>query len=151
MFELVSTISGVAAVVNLGLWLLTSRFGVGSARWLGLVSRVCSILSLAIFVACAIGILERQSPRWADIRGGIRQRGDAIAAAARDKDGVLSAEEFSRLRQTFMPNAVPVQLPGYGTVWLRMAHGRYPYVGVAFSSGDNAVFDPRTMICTYSD
>jgi hypothetical protein len=32
-----------------------------------------------------------------------------------------------------------------------MAHGVYPYVGVDFGGGANALFDPRTMICTYSD
>ena len=63
----------------------------------------------------------------------------------------LDIKEFRRFHDRFLPQPVSVALPGYGTVHLRMAHGVYPYVGVDFGGGANAFFDPRTMICTYSD
>src|SRR5262249_42097167 len=99
----------------------------------------------------AAGILERQDARWAAVRNGIRQYGDRIAAAVGDKDRVLSHEEFVEFKRRFLPTPIPVRLPGYGTVSLRIAHGVYPYVGVDFGGGANALFDPRTMMCTYSD
>jgi len=105
---------------------------------------------IAVFIATA-GILERQNSRWREIRNGIRRYGDQIAAAAGDKHRVLSHERFERFKQQFLPIPVAVQLPGYGPVRLRMAHGVYPYVGVDFSDASHALFDPRTMWCTYSD
>ncbi len=50
-----------------------------------------------------------------------------------------------------MPQPVSIRLAGFGTVSLRMAHRVYPYVGVDFGSGSHALFDPRTMICSYAD
>jgi hypothetical protein len=104
-----------------------------------------------MFVGAAAGILERHDARWAAVRHGIRQYGDTIAMASGDKHHVLSHEEFERLKQQFMPRPVPVLLPGFGMVQLRMAHGVYPYVGVDFSDASHALFDPTTMLCTYSD
>jgi len=89
--------------------------------------------------------------RWREVRNGIRQYGDAIAAAAGSQGRLLTEEEFHRLHDQFMPEPIPVTLRGYGIVRLRMAHRVYPYVGVDFGGGANAIFEPRTMLCTYSD
>lgn len=105
---------------------------------------------MAVVVIGALGILERQDPRWSELRKGIRRYGDAIAAAAGDKHRVLSHEEFERFNQQFVPTPGAVQLRGYGVVRLRMAHGVYPYVGVDFSDASHALFDPTTMWCRYS-
>jgi hypothetical protein len=106
---------------------------------------------VTLLVVAALGILERHDPRWRPIREGIRRYGDAIAAAAGDKHRVLSHEEFEKFKQQFIPTPVTVDLPGYGPVRLRMAHGVYPYVGVDFSDASHALFEPTTMWCTYSD
>lgn len=151
LFDLLIYAAGIAAVSNLAAWLLVSRLRAGLGGLFASVPRLCSILSLAMFVGSAIGILERHGPRWAPIRTAIRQYGDVIAAAAGEKRRVLSHEEFEKLKSDFIPTPMPVRLPGYGTVTLRMAQGVYPYVGVDFGNGANAFFDPRTMICTYSD
>jgi hypothetical protein len=55
------------------------------------------------------------------------------------------------LRQRYVPTPVVLQLPGWGPVQLRMAHGIPPYVGIDFGDGGHALFDPVTMLCTYSD
>ena len=58
---------------------------------------------------------------------------------------MLTEEEFRRFHERFLPQPLPVALQGYGTVHLRMAHGVYPYIGVDFGGGANALFDRRTM------
>ena len=98
------------------------------------------------------GVLFRFSQSWAPVRHGIGRYGEAIlAASGGDRTRTLSREEFLRLQQQFLPAPVEVQLSGFGAVQLRMNHGVYPYVGVDFGSGRNALFDPDTMLCTYSD
>jgi hypothetical protein len=151
LFDLLIYAAGIAAVINVPVWLLVSRLSAGLRGPFASLPRLCSIASLAMFVGAAVGILERHDARWAAIRNGIRQYGSEIAAAAGDKNRVLSREEFDKFKRTFIPTPVPVRLPGYGTVTLRMSHGVYPYVGVDFGGGANALFDPITMICTYSD
>jgi hypothetical protein len=113
--------------------------------------RTCATLAMILFVISAAPILERHDARWREVRNGIRQYGDAIAAAAGSQGRLLTEEEFHRLHDQFMPEPIPVTLRGYGIVRLRMAHRVYPYVGVDFGGGANAIFEPRTMLCTYSD
>lgn len=151
LFDLLIYATGIALVVNVPVWLLARRLWLGRARFVSRLSRSCSIVSLVMFLAAAAGILERHTFRWAEIRSGIREFGDEIATAAGDRGRVLTQAEFAELKRRFVPTPVPVRLPGYGTVTLRMAHGVYPYVGVDFGGGANALFDPSTMMCTYSD
>ena len=149
-FELLAYCGIASVLLSLPLWLLARRFA-ATPRLVVFGSKLTSIVSsIAVFIAMA-GILERQDSRWGEIRHGIRQYGDRIAAATGDKNRVLSHDEFERFKQQFVPTPVMVKLPGYGPVRLRMAHGVYPYVGVDFSDASHALFDPRTMWCTYSD
>jgi hypothetical protein len=149
VFDLLIIPATLAVGMSLPLWLLFHRAEVtGVLRW---VTSLAATVSLAICVLCAAGILERQDPRWSPIRNGIRRYGDAIAAEAGSKDRVLTAEEFKRFHDKYLPRSVPVQLRGYGEVRLRMAHGVYPYVGVDFSDASHALFNPWTMVCTCSD
>jgi hypothetical protein len=147
LFELLIWSGGVLALVCLPLWSLCRKF----LPRLAPVPKCGSIVSLAMIAVAILGILERHDGRWAAVRNGIRTYGDRIGAAAGDRRKTLSDEEYEHLKRTIMPNPVPVSLPGYGTVNLRMAHGNYPYVGADFGNGANAFFDPSTMICTYSD
>ena len=150
LFDLLIYGAGTATMVNLPLAVIVSRFGQrkGLVPW---IPRLSSALALVMLIGSAAGILERHDARWRAIRNGIREYGDLIAAAAGDKNRVLTEEEFRRFHKRFLPQPLPVALPGYGTVRLRMAHGVYPYIGVDFGGGANALFDPRTMFCTYSD
>jgi hypothetical protein len=149
LFDVLIYYVGIATMVNLPLAVI-----VGRLQRKGLVPslpRLCSALALVMFIGSAAGILERHDARWRAIRNGIREYGDLIAVAAGDKNRVLTEEEFRRFHERFLPQPLPLALPGYGTVHLRMAHGVYPYIGVDFGGGANALFDPRTMFCTYSD
>jgi len=107
--------------------------------------------SVSVLVAVG-GVAFRFTGPWDSIRAAVPRYGDEIlAASGGSKSHVLTPEEFTSLKQRFMPKPVAVQLPGFGVVHLRMAHGIYPYVGVDFGNGMNALFDPSTMYCTYSD
>jgi hypothetical protein len=150
LFDLLIYGAAIATTVNLPLAVIVGRFGQRSGLVLS-IPRLCSALAVIMLIGSAAGILERQDARWRAVRTGIREYGDLIAAAAGDKNRVLTEEEFRRFHARFLPQPLPVTLPGYGTVHLGMAHGVYPYVGVDFGGGANALFDPRTMICTYSD
>jgi len=150
LFDLLLVAVAIAAAVNLPLAVIVDRLRPRRSLVLSL-PRTCATVAMIVFVICAAPILERHDARWRAVRYGIRQYGDAIAAAAGNKDRVLTEEEFHRFHDQFMPQPIPVTLPGYGTVHLRMAHGVYPYVGVDFGGGANALFEPRTMLCTYSD
>jgi hypothetical protein len=150
LFEGLACCGIVSAWISLPLWLLARRPG-ATPRFVVVGSRLTSIASVIAVLIPAGGILERQDARWGEIRAGIRQYGERIAAATGDKDRVLSHDEFERLKQQFVPTPVTVQLPGHGPVRLRMAHAIYPYVGVDFSDASHAFFEPRTMWCTYSD
>jgi hypothetical protein len=151
LFDVLIYGAGMATMVNLPLaGIVGRRFGQRSGLILSIPS-LCSALAVIMLIGSAAGILERHDARWRAVRTGIREYGDLIAAAAGDKNRALTEEEFRRFHTRFLPQPIPVTLPGYGTVHLRMAHGVYPYVGVDFGGGANALFDPRTMICTYSD
>ena len=117
-------------------------FGTATAG-LGLV--LCSLL----ISGAAIGY--RHTPAWQQVRAAIMHYGDEVAADVGDRTRVLSREQFDTLRQKHVPRPIPVVLPGWGVVHIRMAHAVYPYVGVDFGEGRNAFFEPRSMLCTYSD
>jgi len=150
LFDLLVVAAAIAAAVNLPLAIVVNRFGPRRGLVLSL-PRTCATLAMILFVISAAPILERHDARWREVRNGIRQYGDAIAAAAGSQGRLLTEEEFHRLHDQFMPEPIPVTLRGYGIVRLRMAHRVYPYVGVDFGGGANAIFEPRTMLCTYSD
>jgi hypothetical protein len=153
LFEL--SLAGALAnlILVVPLWLLLrwppARAVSGSS--LRPLVRVVSTCWLVVALVCIAGILERQGPRWREVRTAIRLYGNAIAADAGDRHRVLNHDEFVALRQKHVPTPVPLSLAGFGTVHLRMAHGVYPYVGIDFGGGSNALFDSWSMFCTYSD
>jgi hypothetical protein len=149
-FELAAIMSAVALIVVLPLAALSVLLEQTPA-YVPLGARACSIVCAATLAVALAGVLERHDRRWSEVRNEIRRYGDAIAAAAGDKNRVLTSDEFARFQRQFIPKPVTVLLPGYGTVRLRMAHGIYPYIGVDFSDASHALFNPLTMWCTYSD
>jgi hypothetical protein len=152
-FDLALLVSGPSAVVTSLLWLATKRV-VGyrpRLRWLRTAGTVVWCTTLVVVMTCMAGIAFRFTPGWRELRRTIRSYGDVVAHAAGGTDRTLTEDEFERFRRQYMPKAVPVMLEGYGTVYVRMSHGVYPYVGVDFTAGSHAFFDPTTMMCTYSD
>lgn len=122
------------------------------ATFLPVAIRGLIVVSLSAFLFCAACILFRFSPAWKGVRDGIQRYSDAVAASAGGAKGrALREVEFTSLKQRVLPEAVEVELRGFGIVRLRMANGVYPYVIVDFGDGGNALFDPRTMWCIYAD
>jgi hypothetical protein len=153
LFEYLLAGAGANCLLVVPLWVVLRWTRVDAVSGTSLPRLVRWVLGfwVAIILVCAAGILERQDPRWRQVRTAIRRYGDAIAADAGDRYRVLTHDEFVALRERHVPSPVPLSLPGQGTVYLRMAHGVYPYVGIDFGGGSNALFDPSTMLCTYSD
>jgi hypothetical protein len=133
---------GIWVMQRLPIW--NRRPAIRHSSVLGLTA---SLLAVAV---CLAGVAFRFTPRWRGVREGIRQHAEQIAAAAGGRRQ-LSPEEFVALRQRYMPDPIQVDLSGYGTVRLRMAHGIYPYIGVDFNDSEHALFDLPTMWCRYSD
>lgn len=150
-FDLLLYAAGVTTMLNAVSVAATTRWWPGPGRIARRASRLAFFVSVGLCCLSFGALAERHSARWAAVRQGIRSYGDRVAAAAGGRDRVLSAEEFGRLKARLMPEPVPVGLPGFGEVHLRMAHGVYPYVGVDFGHGANALFNPDTMECIYSD
>ena len=122
-----------------------------ASRRLGACARLSCLWAFVVFVFCLGGIGFRFTPAWKEVREGIRHYGDQIAAEVGSRHRVLTTTEFEDLKAKYMPQPISVRLSGFGTVNLRMAHGVYPYIGVDFGSGSHALFNPRTMICSYAD
>jgi hypothetical protein len=127
-----------------------SRLG-GAARVPYFMAVAATCVAAAACLICVLAIGYRHLGAWREIRVAVATYGDAIAADVGDRRLVLSEQQFLTMRAKHLPHPVPATLPGWGTVHLRMAHGVYPYVGVDFDGAKHALFDPATMICTYSD
>jgi hypothetical protein len=151
LFDAVLYPAVISCVVSIPLWLVVRRRPWGLGHIVSGIEYATTMVSWLLLLVCTAGILERHGDRWTAVRNGIRQYSDAIATELGDRNRILTSEEFSRLHDKYIPEAVSVSLPGYGVVQLRMAHGVYPYVGVDFCCGGHALFDPRTMVVTYSD
>lgn len=124
----------------------------GGAAWLPFsIALAATTVATATALTCLGGIGYRHSVAWRGVRSGLAHYGDLIASDVGDRRQILTEQQFRALRGRLIPSPVPIELPGWGTVRLRMAHAQYPYVGVDFGDGRHALFDPDTMICIYSD
>lgn len=121
------------------------------ARWIALF---LAGLGVVVAIPGLVVIGHRHTSTWEPVRSAIRHYDQVIGEAVREQRLTLprSSAAFERLRATYLPNDQIVHLAGWERpVKLRMAHGVPPYVGVDFGGGAHAMFDPTTMICTYSD
>lgn len=121
------------------------------ARWIALFL-VGSGVVVALPGLVVIG--HRHTSAWEPVRSAIRHHARVIGEAVREQRLTLplSNVAFERLRAMYLPNDQVVHLAGWERpVRLRMAHGVPPYVGVDFGGGAYALFDSKTMVCTYSD
>lgn len=122
-----------------------------SVRGKRVVSRliVASCLGLlAVFMVSTFGILRRHFGEWAQLRALLIEYSEKVERAHEERgSGSLAAIEMDILASApefkFRELRDPVRL--------RIMQTTPPYVGVDFGEGANAVFDPKTMICLYSD
>ncbi|MCY1044538.1 hypothetical protein OV208_24675 [Corallococcus sp. bb12-1] len=110
---------------------------------------VRSVLSLAPVLA-QVG--RRNFGEWSQLKALIQQGEAKVLEQVQREGGVLSHEEVVVARDWFKANPVYFQFKDMPRpVQVRVMSSLPPYVGVDFGDGDNATFDPDTMLCTFSD
>jgi hypothetical protein len=118
-------------------------------RMVGSGGLVLAVVGLAP-VAAEVG--KRQFGEWAELKSILGQNEAIVHQLVGREGGQLSEAEYEKARAWFQQNPVYFQfreLPQPTRV--RMMTSLAPYVGVDFGDGQNAVFDPETMVCTYAD
>jgi MFS family permease len=102
-----------------------------------------------LFLGTALGICSRNFGEWADLKALIRQYSDLVAAEIEKGEDPrqMAFLELKLLSPTPAFKFRSLKEP----VRLKIMQTHPPYVGVDFGNGANAVFDPQTMICSYSD
>lgn len=114
-------------------------------------SRLTIVLGLCVFAVLAIsflGILRRQFGEWARLKALLIEYSEKVERA-HEKRGSLS---LAAIEMEFLTPAPEFKFKELrNPVRLRIMQTTPPYVGVDFGEGANAVFDPKTMICLYSD
>lgn len=150
LFDMLLSFGGFAFILTVPLWLyvrrhqtqLVSKFWIWYAR--GVV-----VMNLTLVGIGMLGILERHSGRWSAVRNGMHDYIDSVARVTGLDEGGITAEERATIRRLYVPDRVPVDLPGHGTVWL-MNWGKDDVIYVNIG-GDMAHFEPCTMYCIDSD
>lgn len=110
-----------------------------------------------IVAALAIGVSitevgSRHFGEWAQLKALIRDYSARVAKRAESADGRLTSAGYEALQQELLTPAPTFHFRGSRQpVRLRMMMTVWPYVGVDFGEGANAVFNPVTMVCIYSD
>lgn len=154
VFEGIATLCLLALGCLAALWALT--FAVTLSGRLRRYRRKMNISVTLLMIPLAVSLLiaglcisRRSFGEWAELKKLIQdysQRVSSEVEAGQDPQQ-LAALELKLLSPapTFKFKALrePVRL--------RLIQTTPPYVGVDFGDGANAVFDPVTMICTYSD
>jgi hypothetical protein len=113
---------------------------------------VCSALMTPfaiIFLGAVLGIGRRHFGEWAELKATIQKHSDIVAAEIeRGED----PRQVAFLEMKLLSPAPTFKFRALREpVRLKIMQTKPPYVGVDFGHGANAVFDPQTMICTYSD
>ena len=110
------------------------------------------VLAMLIGVPALYVLAMRHGNDWKDIRDAIRTYSTKIDEAAVGLHKPLSAADFQRIKAAIIPQPVELHFRSGGPpVYLRMAHGTYPFVGVDFGEGAHAEFAPLTMAVIYAD
>lgn len=102
-----------------------------------------------VFMGAVLGISRRHFGEWADLKAMIQEHSDIVAAEIeRGED----PRQVAFLQMKLLSPAPTFKFSSLREpVRLEIMRTEPPYVGVDFGHGANAVFDPQTMICTYSD
>ncbi|WP_147446606.1 hypothetical protein [Corallococcus sp. CA047B] len=110
---------------------------------------VLSLLALSPTVAQVGG---RHFGEWRRLKSLLRENEARVQQMIGRTEGSLSEEESALVRAWFLEHPVSLRFESEPEpVRIRLMHSTPPYVGVDFGRGRNAVFDPVTMLCLYSD
>lgn len=119
-----------------------------SSSWTGWLLRrgllLVAIVPLVGVLAGGCVIANRHFGEWRQLSSQLRLSRDLARAAADEGRSLLAVELPPQLSEfRFSSLRDPVRI--------RIMREQEPYVGVDFGGGANAVFDPVTRLCIYSD
>ncbi|WP_338280062.1 hypothetical protein [Corallococcus caeni] len=118
-------------------------------RWVTLPLTLLSFLTLSPAFAQVAG---RHWGEWGHLKAMLQDNEARVRAFSSRADGVLSEEEYARAKAWWSEQPATFRFekePEPVRVHLRRTAP--PYLVVDFGRGQNAVFDPVTMRCIYSD
>ncbi|CAM3347063.1 hypothetical protein G4177_34100 [Corallococcus sp. ZKHCc1 1396] len=130
------------------------RFGEQSrgGRVGGKAAAVLLMLSVLALAPVLAEVGKRHFGEWRQLKAMIRQGEARVLERVQREGGVLSSEEVELARDGLKAHPMYFKFEGMPhPVQVRVMSPLPPYVGVDFGGGDNAMFDPDTMICTFSD
>jgi hypothetical protein len=110
------------------------------------------LLGFVSTVLATGAISSRHFGEWRELKVLLHRYSDMVEKEVPDRNRSLTHVEHEAIKgRLFTSEPVFVSRGFLKPLEIRMMQGRAPYVGVDFGAGRNAVFDPTTMICTYSD
>ncbi|RKG58179.1 hypothetical protein D7X30_17060 [Corallococcus sp. AB011P] len=111
-----------------------------------------TLLSLLAMSSSLSQVAGRHWGEWGRLKAMLQDNEPRVRAFSSRADGVLSEEEYARAKAWLLEQPVTFQFKTEpDPVRIRLMMPIPPYVGVDFGQGQNAVFDPVTMHCLYSD
>ncbi|CAM4313508.1 hypothetical protein COEX109129_17940 [Corallococcus exiguus] len=112
-------------------------------------------LTLLSFLAMSPALAEvagRHWGEWGRLKAMLQDNEIRVRAFSSRADGALSEEEFARAKAWLQEQPVLFRFTAEPEpVRIHMRRTVPPYLGVDFGDGQNAVFEPVTMLCVYSD
>ncbi|RKH49734.1 hypothetical protein D7Y23_15790 [Corallococcus sp. AB050B] len=118
-------------------------------RW---VMLPLSLLSFLLLVPVFVQIAGRHWGEWAHLKALLQDNEARVRAFSSRADGALSEEEYARAKAWLEQQSATFRFTSEPEpVRIHMRRTVPPYLGVDFGQGQNAVFEPVTMFCIYSD
>ncbi|WP_375743914.1 hypothetical protein NR800_01605 [Corallococcus interemptor] len=111
-----------------------------------------TLLSLLAMSPALAKVAGRHWGEWGHLKAVLRDYAPRVRAFSSRADGALSEEEYARAKAWLLAQPVTFRFETEPEpVRIRLMRTVPPYLGVDFGQGQNAVFDPVTMLCVYSD
>ncbi|WP_147445492.1 hypothetical protein [Corallococcus aberystwythensis] len=111
-----------------------------------------ALLSLLAMSPALAQVAGRHWGEWSRLKTVLQDNEARVRALSSRTDGSLTEEEFARAKAWFLEEPVTFRFETEPEpVRLRLLRSVPPYVGVDFGQGRNAMFDPVTMRCVYSN
>ena len=111
-----------------------------------------TLLSFLLLAPVFAQIAGRHWGEWGELKAVLQDNEARVRPFSSRADGALSEEEFARAKAWLKEQSVTFRFESEPEpVRIHMRRTVPPYLGVDFGKGQNAVFDPVTMLCIYSD
>src|SRR5262249_44459029 len=135
------------------------RYLPGTSRWISFVASGLRAAALGlttfgflILLPAAICVGHRHVGEWAVVKASL-QHYNAVVAHRIGSSRRIPGRDYARLNEElFEKQPVLFNLQGFPrAVRLRLMSTESPFVGLDFGGGANAILEPTSMLCIYSD